>query len=149
MAAAYESRASSAASRAVMQANRRRDTSPEMTVRRLVHAQGLRYQVDTKPLPALNRRADLVFATAKVAVLVDGCYWHGCPEHGTVAQTNATYWRTKIARNRERDDETNKRLADAGWLPLRAWEHEDPEAVVARIIDAVRCPSSGANTFNR
>lgn len=136
--AEYEPWASSPASRAVMQSNRRRDTSPELAVRRLAHAQGLRYRVDAKPLPQLNRRADLVFTRAKVAVFIDGCYWHGCPEHGTAAQTNADYWRTKIARNRERDAETNERLSDAGWLVLRAWEHEDPEAVVARVIDAVR-----------
>ena len=71
-----------------MQGNRRRDTTPEMAVRRLVHAAGLRYRVDAKPLPDLNRRADLVFTRAKVAVFIDGCYWHGCPEHGTTSRTN-------------------------------------------------------------
>lgn len=137
---AYESWASTPASRAVMQANRRRDTSPEMAVRRLAHAEGLRYRVDAKPLPQLNRRADLVFTRAKVAVFIDGCYWHGCPLHGTAAQSNADYWRTKIARNRERDAETNQRLGDAGWLVVRAWEHDDPTSVVTRIINAVRSP---------
>ena len=134
----YQSWASSPASRAVMQSNRRRDTSPELAVRRLAHARGLRYRVDVKPLPELNRRADLVFTRAKVAVFIDGCYWHGCPVHGTAAKTNADYWSAKIKRNRERDSETNERLSDAGWLVLRAWEHDDPATVVARVIEAVR-----------
>lgn len=136
--AAYDSWASSPASRAVMQSNRRRDTSPELAVRRLAHARGLRYRVDAKPLPDLNRRADLVFTRAKIAVFIDGCYWHGCPAHGTAAKTNAAYWSAKIARNRERDADTNEQLTDAGWLVVRAWEHEDPEVVVARVFDAVR-----------
>ncbi|TCJ21668.1 very short patch repair endonuclease [Nocardioides jejuensis] len=133
----YESWASSPASRAVMQANRRRDTSPEMAVRRLVHAAGLRYRVDTRPLSDLNRRADLVFRGAKVAVFIDGCYWHGCPKHGTVAKSNADYWSPKIARNRERDAETDRLLVDAGWTVIRAWEHEVPSAVAQRILSAV------------
>src|SRR4051812_383393 len=99
MAPAYESWASSPASRAVMRANRRRDTAPEMAVRRLVHAAGLRYLVDARPLVGLNRRADLVFTRVKVAVFIDGCYWHGCPEHGTAAKTNAAYWSSKISGN--------------------------------------------------
>lgn len=134
----YESWASTPASRAVMQANRRRDTSPEMAVRRLAHARGLRYRVDAKPMPQLNRRADLVFTRAKVAVFIDGCYWHGCPLHGTAPRSNAAYWSAKIAKNRERDYDTNQRLAEAGWQVLRAWEHEDAEAVVRRIVEAVR-----------
>lgn len=121
-----------------MQGNRRRDTKPELAVRRLVHAQGLRYRVDARPLPHLNRRADLVFARARVAVMIDGCYWHGCPEHGTRAKTNDEYWASKIARNVERDLETNQLLSEAGWVVLRAWEHEDPTAVCRRIVASVR-----------
>ncbi|WP_180934032.1 very short patch repair endonuclease [Nocardioides ungokensis] len=134
----YESWASTPAARAVMQANRRRDTTPEMAVRRLVHAAGLRYRVDARPLPDLNRRADLVFTRAKVAAFVDGCYWHGCPEHGTVARTNVTYWSTKIARNKERDADTDRLLAGRGWRVVRVWEHESPTAAAARIIEVVR-----------
>lgn len=121
-----------------MQGNRRRDTNPEMAVRRLVHAAGLRYRVDARPLPALNRRADLVFTRAKVAVFIDGCYWHGCPEHGTASRTNADYWAPKIARNRERDVDTDAQLVGAGWTVLRAWEHDDPVGVAERIVTAVR-----------
>ena len=120
-----------------MRGNRRRDTAPEMAVRRLVHAAGLRYNVDAKPLPDLNRRADLVFSRARVAVFVDGCYWHGCPEHGTASKTNSEYWHQKITRNRERDAETDELLRRAGWTVLRAWEHEDPSEVATRVAKAV------------
>lgn len=136
----YESWASSPAARATMMGNRRRDTAPELAVRRAVHALGLRYRVDARPLVDLNRRADLVFARAKVAVFVDGCYWHGCAEHGTTARTNAGYWSAKIQRNRDRDRETNSLLADAGWTVLRFWEHEPPAVVADRILIAVRMP---------
>lgn len=135
---AYKSWASSAAARAVMQGNRRRDTTPEMAVRRLVHAAGQRYRVDAKPLLHLNRRADLVFRRAKVAVFIDGCYWHGCPEHGTTAKTNVGYWTPKIARNKERDAETDRLLSEAGWTVVRAWEHEDPAGVADQVLVAVR-----------
>ena len=134
----YQSWASSEATRAVMRANRRRDTSPEMAVRRAVHALGLRYRVDARPLPSLNRRADLVFAGARVAVFVDGCYWHGCPLHGTTAKTNASYWGPKIGGNVQRDLETDRLLAEAGWQSIRVWEHEDPISVAARVERAVR-----------
>ncbi|WP_457109809.1 very short patch repair endonuclease [Marmoricola sp. URHA0025 HA25] len=98
-----------------MRANRRRDTGPELAIRRLVHAAGLRYRVDVRPLPDLNRRADMVFIRQRVAVFIDGCYWHGCPEHGTSARTNADYWSAKIGRNIERDLDTTRRLANGGW----------------------------------
>lgn len=133
-----ESWASSPGVRRGMQANRGRDTSPELAVRRLVHAAGLRYKVDARPIPDLNRRADLVFTRARVAVFIDGCFWHGCPVHGTTARANAEYWAAKLARNLERDEETNRALGEAGWLVLRAWEHELAEASAERIIEAVR-----------
>lgn len=120
-----------------MQGNRRRDTAPEMAVRRLVHAAGLRFRVDTKPVPELNRRADLVFTRARVAVFIDGCYWHGCPQHGTTARTNPGYWSSKIEGNRARDVDTDRRLSDAGWVVLRAWEHENPSTVAHRVRSVV------------
>jgi DNA mismatch endonuclease (patch repair protein) len=138
MGSAYRPWASSAATRAVMQANRRRDTRPEMAVRRAVHAMGLRYRVDARPLRGLNRRADLVFSSARVAVFVDGCYWHGCAEHGTTARTNPMYWQTKIAGNVQRDRETDDLLAMSGWVTVRVWEHEDPRDAAARIARVVR-----------
>ena len=125
--------ASSAAARATMVANRRRDTGPELALRRALHARGLRYRVD-HPLPFdRRRRADVVFPRARVAVFVDGCFWHGCPEHGTMPKANRAFWRDKIARNRARDADTDRRLADLGWTVLRFWEHEDVE----RAADAV------------
>ncbi len=121
-----------------MQAMGRRDTAPEMAVRRLLHAAGLRYRVDVRPLPGLNRRADVVFTRARVAVFVDGCFWHGCPEHGRrQVRVNTWYWPEKIARNMARDRDTDARLADAGWEVVRIWEHEDPEVAAARIREAV------------
>lgn len=133
-----ESWASSAGTRASMRANRSRDTKPELAVRRLVHAYGLRYRVDYAPLPSKKRsRADLVFTRARVAVFIDGCFWHGCPEHHTVAVTNADYWQSKVESNRARDDRTNATLREAGWMVMRFWEHEDAAAVASAIREAV------------
>lgn len=121
-----------------MQSNRGRDTKPELAVRRAVHAVGLRYRVDYRPIPTLNRRADLVFTRAKVAVFVDGCFWHGCPEHHTLARTNERFWAEKVRRNRERDAETNDVLAADGWVVIRAWEHEAVDAIVRRIVETLQ-----------
>lgn len=131
------SKASSDGVRRRMQAQATRDTGPELAVRRLLHAAGLRYRVDRAPLAGLRRRADLVFGPAKVAVFIDGCFWHSCPEHGTSPRTNDSYWQPKLQRNRERDADTDRWLAAAGWLVLRAWAHEDPAAVAARVAFAV------------
>jgi len=135
---AYESWASSAASRKVMQGNRSRDTSPEMAVRRRLHAAGLRFRVAHRPLPSLRRTADIVFTRQQIAVFIDGCYWHACPKHRTIAKTNASYWSEKLARNVARDADTTARLRTAGWTVLRFWEHEDPGAVAEIVAAAVR-----------
>lgn len=121
-----------------MRGNRSRDTKPELAVRRLVHASALRYRVDFPPLPDHRRlRADLVFTRAKIAVFVDGCFWHGCPDHHTAAKTNAEFWATKVSGNRDRDTRVNALLTDAGWTVLRFWAHEDPDAVAATVVEAV------------
>jgi len=120
-----------------MQLQRTRDTRPELAVRRLLHSAGLRYRVDRAPLPGLRRRADVVFGPAKVALYVDGCFWHGCPQHPRTARANSAYWQSKLAANRARDADTDRQLAAAGWLVLRVWEHEDPAAVAARVVVAV------------
>lgn len=134
--------ASSEAARATMRANRGRDTGPELAVRRALHAMGLRYRVD-HPLPFdRRRRADIAFTRVKVAVFIDGCFWHGCPEHGTTPRTNSRFWSEKIARNQSRDAETMGLLAAAGWHAWRFWEHEDPIEVsvgVARVVSGLRC----------
>jgi DNA mismatch endonuclease (patch repair protein) len=121
-----------------MQSNRSRDTKPELALRSAVHARGLRYRVSAKPLTGLRRTADLVFPSAKVAVFLDGCFWHGCPEHHTVATANATFWADKVEGNRARDRDTDSRLADAGWVSVRVWEHEDPAEAARRVEDVVR-----------
>ncbi|MFD8060230.1 very short patch repair endonuclease [Streptomyces cyaneofuscatus] len=130
--------ASSAARRRNMQAIRSKDTKPERLIRKLVHANGLRYRVAAKPLPNLRRTADLVFRPAKVAVFIDGCYWHGCPEHYVSPKTNSGYWSEKVAGNVARDRDTDERLTAAGWLVLRFWEHQSSDACALSIISAVR-----------
>jgi len=121
-----------------MQSNRRRDTRPELALRSLIHAAGFRYRVCAPPLPELRRTADLVFTSAKVAVFVDGCFWHGCPMHHTSPATNAAFWATKIAENRRRDRDTEHRLEQAGWVIVRVWEHEDVNVAADRVMDVVR-----------
>ncbi|WP_255376137.1 very short patch repair endonuclease [Demequina sp. NBRC 110056] len=130
--------ASSPAARAVMRGNRKRDTSPELAVRRMVHAAGLRYRVAAAPIPGLRRTADLLFRPARVAVPIDGCFWHSCPEHASSPRANSEYWIPKLARNVARDAETNHLLERAGWTVLRFWEHEDPRDVADTIIRTVR-----------
>jgi DNA mismatch endonuclease, patch repair protein len=129
--------ASSAVRRLNMQAIRSRDTKPERLIRRLVHAGGLRYRVAAKPLPSLRRTADLVFRPTKVAVFIDGCYWHGCPEHYVPPKTNPDYWSGKVAGNMARDRDTNQRLAEESWTVLRFWEHESPEDCARTILRVV------------
>ncbi len=127
--------ASSPEARRRMQANRGRNTKPELALRRELFARGLRYRVDHPVLPGSRRRADVVFTRARVVVFVDGCFWHGCPVHGTKARTNSEFWANKIDTNRRRDADTDARLRAAGWRVLRFWEHEpttDCADVVAR-----------------
>lgn len=124
-----------------MKGNRRRDTKPELALRRLLHSRGLRYRVDFRVLQDVRRRADVVFTRSQVAVFVDGCYWHGCPTHGTVSKTNTTYWVDKIAANRRRDRDTDLRLEEAGWLVLRFWEHDDAAEAADRVEAEVRSRS--------
>lgn len=121
-----------------MERQARRDTEAEMAVRRAVWRRGLRYRVDVRPLPGSRRRADLVFTRVKVAVFVDGCFWHGCPLHATAPKANAKWWEEKLAANVERDRDTDERLGEAGWQVVRIWEHEDPEEAAARVADVIR-----------
>src|SRR4051794_24303222 len=110
-----------------MRANRRRDTGPERAVRSAIHARGLRYRVDAPIRVDGHPRAirpDGVFPRQRIALFIDGCWWHGCPEHGSRAVTNASYWATKIANNRERDARLTHVLEAAGWQVVRVWEHE-------------------------
>lgn len=121
-----------------MRANRSRDTKPELAVRRILHARGLRYRVAYRPLADVRRTADLAFTRQKLAVFIDGCFWHSCPEHFWAPKTNTEYWQPKIAANARRDADTTERLTQAGWTVLRVWEHEDPVAVADKVQAAVR-----------
>lgn len=111
-----------------------RDTPAELAIRRLLHARGLRYRVDFRPVSTLRRKADIVFTRTKVAVFVDGCYWHNCPEHGGHPKANADWWRAKFAMNEGRDRDTDVKLMAAGWIVVRVWEHENPADAVDKII---------------
>ena len=98
-----------------MQRVRRRDTAAEVAVRSALHRRGLRYRVDVRPIASLRRRADIVFRREKVAVFVDGCFWHGCAEHRGPPKTNTAWWQAKIERNRARDRNTDAQLFAEGW----------------------------------
>lgn len=124
-----------------MRSNRRRDTGPELRLRRALHAMGLRYRVDLAVRPDGGRpvRPDVAFTRARVAVFVDGCFWHQCPLHGSRPKANAAWWEAKLERNVHRDARDTVRMASAGWEVVRAWEHEDPAAVaqvVAQVVAA-------------
>ena len=110
-----------------MRSNKGRDTSPELALRRRVHRLGLRYRVNERPIASLRRTADLVFPRWKLVVFVDGCFWHSCPDHGSLPAARQEWWAAKLERTVERDRETNEALRDAGWTVLRIWEHEDAD----------------------
>jgi DNA mismatch endonuclease (patch repair protein) len=120
-----------------MQGNRGRDTRPELALRRELHRRGLRYRVHLRPEPGLRAFADVVFTRARVAVFVDGCFWHACPRHRTDPRTNSAWWAEKLARNVRRDRRVNEELQRAGWVVVRVWEHESPAEAAARVHDAV------------
>lgn len=121
-----------------MRRQRRRDTGPELALRRELRARRLGYRLHRRPSKSLAREADLIFRGAMVVVFVDGCYWHGCPEHASWPRSNARFWQVKIERNRERDRETDRILADEGWMIFRVWEHEDAGTAAERIAAEVR-----------
>jgi len=124
---------SSEAARSRMKAVKRTGTAAELALREALDAYGLSYEVDAQPLPDLRRRADILFREEKIAVFVDGCFWHGCPIHGTQAKTHARFWAEKIERNKERDRDTDQRLTAAGWTVVRIWEHEDPAKAAEKV----------------
>ncbi|WP_437583338.1 very short patch repair endonuclease [Paramicrobacterium sp. CJ85] len=131
-----ESRASSEQARRTMLANRSKNTSPELAVRTLLHGRGLRYRTHFRPVPSMRRTADIVFTRRKIAVFIDGCFWHACPEHFIAPRSNSAYWGPKIAGNQRRDRETDEGLRVKGWVVLRFWEHQPP-GEVADVIERV------------
>ena len=130
--------ASSDQVRKVFAANRSTGSKPEIALRQRVHKLGLRYRVATRPLKTVRRRADLVFPSARVSVFVDGCFWHGCPEHFRWPKVHPEYWRTKIDSNRSRDREIDSLLALHGWLSVRIWEHADMDAAALDVAYTVK-----------
>jgi len=129
-----------------MRLNPRRDTGPELAVRSCLHRDGLRFFVDRSVrFPSGVVRPDIIFPTIRVAVFIDGCFWHGCPDHGTNPQRNRDYWGPKLARNRARDVAVDMGLRSAGWQVLRHWEHEEAERVAAHV--ATVCKRSRATAL--
>jgi DNA mismatch endonuclease (patch repair protein) len=114
-----------------------RDTEPELALRRALHRRGFRYRVHVQPEPSVRSVADLVFRGPRLVVFVDGCFWHGCPDHATWPKANAAWWKAKIERNRVRDRDTDAALTAAGWVVERVWEHELVEAAVSRIANVL------------
>lgn len=123
----------------------RRDTKPEIELRRRLHRLGYRYRVN-HPLPGMpRRRADLTFTAKRVVVFVDGCFWHGCPEHGTSPRNNGVWWAEKLRKNVERDRETEAHLHELRWTVVRIWEHEDPDEAVRRVVRALTAESDSSH----
>lgn len=120
-----------------MQAQRVRDTAPEIALRRALHGLGLRYRLHRRPIAGLRRTPDIVFGPARVAVDVRGCFWHGCPEHATHPEANADWWAKKLETNRRRDNDTERRFKHAGWQLVVVWEHEDPALAAGRVARVV------------
>ena len=119
-----------------MRSNRRSDTKPEISLRSLLHQSGLRFRKDY-PIRLADGKAvhaDIAFTRPRLAVFVDGCFWHGCPEHGTTPKSNQEYWVPKLKQNVQRDRTVDSRLRAAGWRVLRFWEHVDPEAAKAEVM---------------
>jgi DNA mismatch endonuclease (patch repair protein) len=141
---------SSDAVRRVMVGNGRRDSTPELELRRALHGAGHRYRVDF-PIRVPDRRPirpDIVFTRARVAVFVDGCFWHGCHEHGTRPRSNSGYWAAKIEINQTRDRDQTTALERDGWTVVRVWEHEAPDVAASRVavaLEAQAASDSGAD----
>lgn len=121
----------------------RRDTAPEVDLRRRLHRLGLRYRVDRCVVPGSRRRVDIVFAGPRVAVFVDGCFWHRCPDHCSLPKNNREWWDAKLARNVERDRDTDAQLRADGWAVLRFWEHADMQLAAAEVRRVIRDPLAG------
>jgi DNA mismatch endonuclease (patch repair protein) len=115
-----------------------RDTAPEVALRKELHRRGLRYRLDVPLLGARRGRADILFSRAKVVVMVDGCFWHRCPDHGLSPKSNSDWWRQKLDRNVDRDRQTDAELLSRGWQVIRIWEHESPITAADRIEKMVR-----------
>jgi DNA mismatch endonuclease (patch repair protein) len=131
-----------------MQQNRPRDTSIEVHLRSALHRAGLRFFKHRRPLPGLRCEPDILFPGARLAVFVDGCFWHCCPDHGTVPKANGEWWRTKLEANQVRDERNNDALRAAGWTVLRVWEHQPVHEVVDEIRRLIGAPARASSPAN-
>jgi DNA mismatch endonuclease (patch repair protein) len=120
-----------------MSATKGRDNQPELSLRSALHRRGLRFRVHVGVLQGSRRSVDIAFPRQRIAIFVDGCFWHGCPSHGTWPKNNAQWWREKIEANRLRDRDTDRRLTNLGWIVIRVWEHEEVLATVERVAAAL------------
>lgn len=121
-----------------MRSNRRTDTGPELAFRSALHGLGLRFRKDFPiRLPSRSVRPDVVLTKPRIAIFIDGCFWHGCPDHGTLPRANRRYWAAKLIANRERDRAVNETLRDAGWSVLRFWAHEPPTVAAQQVANLV------------
>lgn len=121
-----------------MVANRATDTSPERALRSALHARGLRFRKHRRlDFDGRRVRPDIVFGPSRVAVFVDGCFWHRCPTHSTHPRANAGFWKTKFERNVARDRSDDLVLERSGWTVVRVWEHEDPREAADRVEAAL------------
>lgn len=124
----------------VMRSNRRRDTKPEVALRSALHRRGFRFRNDAPIVTDCGKiRVDIALARHRLAIFVDGCFWHCCPEHGTKPRSNTEYWRPKLERNRQRDASADALLHAAGWQVVRVWEHQDPEEAADLIDRLIGC----------
>jgi DNA mismatch endonuclease, patch repair protein len=145
-----DSWASSAGVRRSMQSNRSRDTGPEIRLRSELHRRGLRFRKDVPiRLGDVRTRVDILFPGAALAVFVDGCFWHRCPEHGSEPKTNGAYWLTKLENNVRRDRRTELALAAFGWAVVRVWEHEPPSRAADHVQRALAEARSGRPRHDR
>ena len=120
--------------RARFKAQKTRDTTPEVLVRRLLHKAGARYRLEVRAENDLRTKPDIVFRGPRLAVYIDGCFWHGCPEHFIPPKNNAAWWQEKISANKTRDGRSRRALADRGWTVLSFWEHDDPSDVAQQVL---------------
>jgi len=140
----HQAAPSSAHATATMRANRGRDTGPEVSIRAALHRSGARFRKDYRlDLPGARVRPDIVFTRVRLAVFVDGCYWHGCRAHRSLPRSNVEFWKTKIETTRARDRRQTEALHEAGWRVMRIWEHEPVDDAVRRVLTALTLPVSG------
>jgi DNA mismatch endonuclease, patch repair protein len=137
-AACEDSWAGSRSVRRSMQGNRGGKTKPEIALRSALHRNGFRFKIGSRLIPGTRRTADIAFTTEKVAVFVDGCFWHGCAMHGHIPLRNESFWSAKIIRNKQRDAEVDQSLIEAGWAVIRVWEHESIDDALRVVATRIR-----------